>query len=281
VSIDLNKSEDAKDLEVYPVAFLNSQNRCVVSGSVEYEGTPLCAMVLANGQYTFTCSGDGKFNLDVPLDGNGEVTLYVFCSGFQPYKYVFDNFPIFDDTDGDGYTIAQGDCNDNNSSVYPGATEIAGDGVDQDCNGRDLVVNPDNDGDGYTVSQGDCDDNNRGIHPGATEIADDGIDQDCDGFDLMVEQDVDGDGYTIDQGDCNDNHSNIYPGATEIANDDIDQDCDGIDLIVDPDQDGDGYSVGQGDCDDSDSSIYPGAPEIYEDGIDQDCNGKDDTSVAP
>ena len=44
------------------------------------------------------------------------------------------------DNDGDGFTIAQGDCNDNDSGVFPGATEICGDGIDQDCNGSDLEL---------------------------------------------------------------------------------------------------------------------------------------------
>jgi len=43
------------------------------------------------------------------------------------------------DVDGDGVTSDQ-DCNDNDSSIYPGATEIKFDGVDQDCNGYDLTI---------------------------------------------------------------------------------------------------------------------------------------------
>tara|TARA_R110002110_G_scaffold43803_1_gene135614 strand:- start:9555 stop:18386 length:8832 start_codon:yes stop_codon:yes gene_type:complete len=41
------------------------------------------------------------------------------------------------DGDGDGFTPNQGDCNDSDASVYPGAPEIDGDGIDQSCNGID------------------------------------------------------------------------------------------------------------------------------------------------
>lgn len=39
------------------------------------------------------------------------------------------------DRDGDGYTVAQGDCDDLNYDVHPGAREICGDGIDNNCNG--------------------------------------------------------------------------------------------------------------------------------------------------
>ncbi len=44
-----------------------------------------------------------------------------------------------EDVDGDGFL--QGvDCNDCAASVYPGAREIPGNGVDEDCDGRDAVA---------------------------------------------------------------------------------------------------------------------------------------------
>lgn len=59
-----------------------------LSGTVVYNDAPLCAMILANGQNTFTCSDPGNFRLDVPLDDNGDITLYGFASGFQPYQEI-------------------------------------------------------------------------------------------------------------------------------------------------------------------------------------------------
>lgn len=70
------------------------------------------------------------------------------------------------------------DCNDLDSSIYPGASELAYDGIDQDCDGSDLR---DVDGDGYDfdgIGGDDCNDLNRDVHPGATELFDN-IDNNC------------------------------------------------------------------------------------------------------
>jgi len=152
--------------------------------------------------------------------------------------------PPCEDLDGDGHEAAWcggDDCDDTDPTVYPGAPEICGDGIDQNCDGIDPPCEcetPDGDGDGHERIE-------------------------CGGD------------------DCNDADETIYPGADDPCGDDIDQNCDGIDPeceCPDPDVDGDGHArpeCGGDDCDDTDPTIYPGADEICDDGIDQDCDGFD------
>lgn len=45
------------------------------------------------------------------------------------------------DADGDGYTVAGGDCNDSDDSVHPGAPEVC-DGVDNDCDAQTDETDP-------------------------------------------------------------------------------------------------------------------------------------------
>ena len=215
------------------------------------------------------------------FNANTYFRAVVTVPGCDPFYsdviYVQDAISI--DHDADGFSEMQGDCDDTNPDMNPGAFEICGDGIDQDCSGKDLHCDDyDNDGDGFTENQGDCDDTNAGIYPGASEICGDSIDQDCSGTDLDCnDEDNDGDGFTENQGDCDDTKAGIYPGASEICGDSIDQDCSGTDLDCnDEDNDGDGFTENQGDCDDMNPDIHPNALDICGDGIDQDCSGTDE-----
>ena len=199
---------------------------------------------------------------------------------------------VCDDTDNDGDTWINGwDCNDNDPTIYPGALEVAGDGVDNNCN--DIIdtdasnCDIDLDQDGFCGGDGgeDCNDRDRNIHPGLIDIPNDGIDQDCDGVynTIILDNDVDRDQHVnIDFGgdDCDDTDAGIFPGAPDLCSDGIDQDCSGEDLpCVANDLDRDGYvdiQAGGRDCDDSNPLIFPGAPDLCNDNIDQDCAGGDE-----
>ena len=211
------------------------------------------------------------------------------------------------DADGDGDEGNLGDdCDDLDASIYDGAPEVIGDGIDQDCNGFDtiecfrdldldgagtsdiiLATDADCDDPGESTADDDCDDGDDEMFPGNSELCD-GKDNDCDGsanYDGDAEVDLDGDGsWSCD--DCDDYDGDRFPGAAEVC-DTIDSDCDGslvdefadldLDLdpdCTDPDADGDGEEAAT-DCDDLNALIYPGAPEVVGDGIDQDCNDFD------
>ena len=239
-----------------------------------------------------------------------------------------------------GYVSNSTDCDDNNSSVNPGATEVCNT-IDDDCDssideGVLTTYYRDLDGDtygnlaqttqacsppiGYVSNSTDCNDSNSAIHPGATEVCNN-IDEDCDGFTdegltittYYADGDADGYGnlavsvnscsavvgYVTNHDDCDDGDASIHPGAIELC-DGIDQDCDGTaddnialqTYYADADSDGygnlatsisscsavAGYVTNHEDCDDGDASIHPGANEVC-DGVDQDCDGTADDGL--
>jgi|GEM_PF-4675631 len=110
------------------------------------------------------------------------------------------------DADGDGYPSMQGDCDDYNPSIYPGAEEIC-DELDNNCDNLvdQVAYYLDSDGDG----DGDY----------ATELV---VDV-CEPPEAETLE-----GYVTNRNDCNDQDANIYYGADEICDDQIDNDCDGF-----------------------------------------------------
>ncbi len=180
------------------------------------------------------------------------------------------------DGDGDGACAAD-DCDDGDAQSFPGADEICGDFIDQDCDDRNdegCEMCDDRDGDGVCAPE-DCDDRDAEARPGARELCDDDVDQDCDGEvdEGCACEDADGDGSCADR-DCDDGDPTRRPGVDEICDDGIDQDCDGAadEGCACTDSDGDG-SCDEDDCADDDPSRRPGADEICGDGADQDCDG--------
>ena len=85
----------------YDPAFVpgSAGKRINIAGKIFLQNsqTPICAMVLANGQYMFSCDGAGSYALNIPLDNNGQFKLQVYADGFAPTIQKFDEFQAAND----------------------------------------------------------------------------------------------------------------------------------------------------------------------------------------
>lgn len=226
----------------------------------DLENRVLLAQITTNGNIC------GVFNAQVFPQYAGPGSPYILQNGLT--------FGDLDDSDGDGFSGCEADCNDNDVSIYPGATESCN-GLDDDCDGQIdegtlTLYYRDFDGDGFgniNVTQLSC----------------------SQPF-----------GFVTNNTDCDDISDFVYPGAAEVCNL-LDDNCD---LTIDEgltyntyylDMDGDGYGDNNNavllcepndnvvedntDCNDSNAGSYPGAEEVCN-SVDDDCDGSTDEGFA-
>ena len=226
----------------------------------------------------------------------GILVSFIMTMGLPTGCLNFSNSMAVDD-DGDGYAEFDGDCDDGDGGVYPGASEVCNE-VDDDCDGHtdeDLTTPyyADEDADGYgdishvaeaceqpaghVADSSDCDDGDEAVNPDAVEVCN-AKDDDCDdaideGVTTTYYADEDGDGagdpdrpweacsqpdnYAPEGNDCDD-------GEPELNQQDLDLD---------------GYGTCDGDCDDQDASRHPDAPEVCNE-VDDDCDGNIDEDAS-
>ncbi len=86
----LNTAPDGSKARGGPKVDASTKANVSVFGSiVNNQGSALCGLVLANGQFMFSCSPNGTYSLVVPQDAAGQVTLFGFADGHFPYRLIF------------------------------------------------------------------------------------------------------------------------------------------------------------------------------------------------
>ena len=86
--------------------------------------------------YSSSLGDEFEPDFGVPDTGEPQPDYGVPDTGVQP-EYGVPDTGMFTDYDGDGYSEADGDCDDDNASIHPGAEETPGDGIDSNCDGND------------------------------------------------------------------------------------------------------------------------------------------------
>lgn len=174
---------------------------------------------------------------------------------------------------GPGSVENDSDCDDTNADIYPGAIEIVGNDVDENCDST-LACWLDQDADlfgGNSSAEGfqsctdpgasennfDCDDLDPDVFPGAFDEPVDGVDSNCDGNDYDAGADTDGDTRNDGEEDANNNG--------DVSDDDYDDDK--TPNYLDLDDDGDSVPTEQELDEDTD---LDGAPNFLDNDDDGD-----------
>ena len=265
-----------------PAGYVTTNTDCNSTNVAVYPGaTEICNSIDDDCDTQIDEGVQNNYYADTDSDGYGAGTATAACTA-----------PA-------GYVATNTDCNSTNAAVYPGATEICGNGIDENCNGSDLAcavpgctdVTACNYNASATLSNGSC-----------TYASTWYLDADSDGYYVSTSLSCASPGANYNaaggvNGDCNDNSASVNAGVTEICNS-IDDDCDtqideGVQNNYYADTDSDGYGAGTAtaactapagyvttntDCNSTNAAVYPGATEICN-SIDDDCDTQIDEGV--
>jgi len=171
-------------------------------GKIDNKLAPLGSL----GNSAIVTSFKFQHNIILPIELFGYTGSDSDCA-----KFAFYLGRVIEDKDSDGKSTSwegpsgsppnfgKADCDDSNGMVFPGAKEVIGNRVDDDCDGLADNMKPftpssdtmDLDGDGFSPMQGDCDDRMAEPmaamrHPGDAATVEthcgSGIDWNCDGI---------------------------------------------------------------------------------------------------
>jgi len=206
LNVNTEKSYDinSHDAAVGPNDLYDTNNQAIIYDASSNNFAVLNDLIpdtTENSSYVFTSIQSAN-----AINDDGDIVGAGLING-QLHAFLMKADKV--DHDGDGISGWDGDCNDYDETVYPGATETCN-GVDDNCDGQideglaTTTYYQDSDEDsygdpavsldacsqpsGYVVDNTDCDDSNSAVHPGATEVCN-GIDDNCDGSMLSGETD--------------------------------------------------------------------------------------------
>ena len=105
------------------------------------------------GEPNYDFGANAAVGIADPTQGYYLLVSHDTASLSANYALRFDPPGTCVDVDGDGWTDCEGDCDDADADIHPGAAETCDDGIDSNCDGQ-MDELADADGDGFTTCDG-------------------------------------------------------------------------------------------------------------------------------